>query len=189
MKKLQAGLVILTLLAPFAVGSAIADNRFLTQEAVDMIEQRQDTMARMLEAVDQVVPRLGANRAAPAPMNPSHWPLIRKQIETTRALLSESEGLWASQTNLGYGSITSAEPGIWSLPEAFERRYGMARTSLTALEAAIEQEDADGARSGLCALVQACGECHAAYRVIDTESLIREGVSWLGQYPGCVRRY
>jgi len=189
MNKLHVGFIFLAGLTLLGVAPTFAENRFVTQEAVDMIQQRQDIMARMLEAGDQVVPRLGANQAASVPMNPSHWPLIRKQIETTRALLTESEQMWGSQTNLGYGSITGAEPGIWSLPRAFERRYGLARTSLSALEQAIEQEDAAGARSSLCALVQACGECHAAYRVVDTESLIREGVSWLGQYPGCVRRF
>jgi len=189
MNKLQIGFIFLAGLMLVVGGPTVAENRFVTQEAVDMIEQRQDTMARMLEAVDQVVPRLGANQSAPVPMNPSHWPLIRKQIETTRVLLTESEAMWASQTNLGYGSISGAEPGIWSLPRAFERRYSLARTSLSALEQAIELEDAAGARSSLCALVQACGECHAAYRVVDTESLIREGVSWLGRYPGCVRGY
>lgn len=189
MNKRLLGLMIIIGLAVPVVGSAVAENRFVTEEAVQMIERRQDTMARMLEAVDQVVPRLGANQTSAVPMNPSHWPLIRKQVETTRALLLESEKLWPSQTNLGYGSVTNAEPGIWSLPRAFERRYGLARTSLADLERAIDQENADDARAGLCALVSACGECHAAYRVIDTESLIREGVSWLGQYPGCVRRY
>jgi hypothetical protein len=140
MNKRQFGLILLICCVSLVGGPAGAENRFVTQEAVDMVERRQDTMARMLEA-------------------------------------------------LGYGSVTNAEPGIWSLPRAFERRYGLVRTSLTALESAIEREDAVEARSSLCALVRACGECHAAYRVIDTESLIREGVSWLGQYPGCVRRY
>ena len=189
MDRLLFGLMTLIGGAVLLAGQTSAESRFITEEAVVTIEKRQAAMARMLEAVEQVVPRLGANRTTPVPMNPSHWPLIRKEIETTRAFLAESEKLWSPPTNLGYGSITNAEPGIWSLPRAFERRYSLARTSLTSLEEAIDREDVDAARSGFCALVRACGECHAAYRVIDTQSLIREGVGWLGQYPGCVRAY
>lgn len=189
MNKIFCGFVTLVGAAVLLTAQASAESRFITEEAVRMVEKRQSAMARMLESVEQVVPRLGVNRTTPVPMNQSHWPLIREEIENTRAFLAESEKLWEAQSNLGYGSITNAEPGIWSLPRAFERRYGLARTSLAALEQAIDQEDAEAARSGLCSLVRVCGECHAAYRVIDTESLIREGVGWLGRYPGCRRNY
>ena len=99
MDKLLFGFVTLIGGAVLLAAQTAAESRFITEEAVVTIEKRQAAMARMLEAVEQVVPRLGANRTTPVAMNPSHWPLIRKEIETTRAFLAESEKLWGPPTN------------------------------------------------------------------------------------------
>ena len=94
--------------------------------------------------------------------------------------------MWPRESNLGYGTITRAEPGLWSLPGAFERRYSAVGDALDDLQESVAGRDAAAAQVDLCAVVQACGSCHAAYRLIDTASLIREGIAWLGRYPGCV---
>ncbi len=50
MNKRQLGLILFLGFISLVGGPGVAENRFVTQEAVDMVEQRQDTMARMLEA-------------------------------------------------------------------------------------------------------------------------------------------
>ena len=164
------------------VGPLLAKSRFITPEAVGLVEQRQEVMGRMLEAVDQVAPRLGAPRAT---INPGHWAVIRANVEGVRTLFRDSRAMWPPQTNLGYGSITNAEPALWSVPRAFQRHYDSAKAAFLILGDAIAREHAADARAGFCGLVAACGNCHAAFRMIDNASLTTEGPRWLGRYPGC----
>lgn len=165
-----------------AAGPVLAESRFIAPDAAGWVEKRQDTMDRMLKTIDQVAPRLGAPRT---PINPAHWSMIRDNLEGVRALLRDSQAMWPPQTNLGYGSITHAEPALWSVPRAFQRHYDTAKAVFPGLSDAIEREHAADARAGFCGLVAACGNCHAAFRMIDTASLVTEGSRWLGRYPGC----
>ena len=158
---------------------AAAQTRAPAPDALRIVEARQDLMARMLDSVDRIAPRLGAA------VNPSHWPSIRRNADSVLSLLEESRGMWPPRSNLGWGSASRATPGLWSLPEAFERHYDAAAAAAPVLAAAAGREDPAAAREGFCRLVAACGACHGAFRKIDHGSLYREGPHWLGRYPGC----
>ncbi len=162
--------------------AAVAQNRAAAPETLEIVKERQDLMARMLDAVDRISPRLGTGATA---VNPAHWPSIRENLDTVRASLGESRAMWPARSNLGWGSESRAMPGLWTLPDAFRRHYDAAESALPVFYDGIAREDATRARGGFCQLVAACGRCHGAFRKIDTVSLYREGPHWLGRYPGC----
>ena len=179
---LRAGVLFLAALAVLGSAPATAQTRPASPEALRTVKERQELMATMLESVDRVAPRLGAGGAS---VNPAHWPSIRDNLNSVRESLRRSRALWPPRSNLGWGSESRATPGLWSLPDAFERHYDAAEAAFPGLLEAVAGEDADGARGGFCRLVAACGSCHGAFRKIDHASLYREGPHWLGRYPGC----
>lgn len=162
--------------------AARAQNRHPSPETLEIVAERQNLMARMLETVNRVAPRLGSESAA---VNPAHWPLIRESLGAVEGLLRESRAMWPARSNLGWGTRSRATPGLWSLPDAFARHYDAAESAFPALYDSIAREDAAGSRDGFCRLVAACGSCHGAFRKIDQASLYREGPQWLGRYPAC----
>ncbi len=180
MFELRLGIVLLAAMCA-SWGPAWAQGR-AAPDMVKVVENRQALMARMLDAVNQVSPRLGV---AGAEVNPAHWAVIRENLEVVRSLLGESEAMWPPRSNLGWGSATRALPGLWTLRDAFQRHYDEAQAAFPVLEAALAAEDAAAARDGFCRLVATCGRCHGAFRKIDYTSLYREGPQWLGRFPGC----
>jgi cytochrome c556 len=183
LKSLLAVIAILVIIDPGGSPS-LAKSRFVTHDAIEVVEQRQKAMSKMLETIEQVAPRLGAGLV---PINPAHWSVIGKHLDGVRALLGDSQAMWPPQTNLGYGSITQAEPVVWSVPRAFKRQYDRASEIFPILSDAIARRDTVGARAGFCSLVAACGNCHAAFRIIESASLASEGRRWLGRYESCER--
>lgn len=165
-----------------AAGPSAAQTSAAPSGDAEIVAERQDRMARMLDSVNRVAPRLGSGAAA---VNPAHWPLILDTASGVAALLRESRAMWPARSDLGWGSASRALPGLWTLPDAFARHYDDAEAAVPKLLEAARAEDAPGARRGFCRLVAACGACHAAFRKIDYASLYREGPHWLGRYPGC----
>lgn len=165
-----------------AAGPAAAQTASAPSADAEIVAERQDRMARMLDSVNRVAPRLGSGAAA---VNPAHWPSILDTVGSVAALLRESRAMWPARSDLGWGSASRALPGLWALPDAFARHYDAAEEAVPTLLDAARAEDAAGARRGFCRLVTACGACHAAFRKIDYASLYREGPHWLGRYPGC----
>lgn len=162
--------------------ASMAEGRGAPPDVLDIVEERRDLMLRMLDAVNRVAPRLGT---ADTVVNPSHWRPIRENLDAVETLLRKSRSMWPARSNLGWNAATRAMPGLWALPDAFGRHYDAANEAFPALREALSREDAAAARDGFCRLVAACGQCHAAFRKIDTASLYREGPHWLGRYPGC----
>ena len=181
--RIRPGIALLCALAAAGSVPALAQGRAVSPETLEIVEARQNLMARLLDAVNRIAPRLGSGAAA---VNPSHWRTIGENADTVDALLRESRAMWPPGSNLRWGAASRAMPGLWTLPEAFERHYDAADSALPGLRGAIAREDAAAAREGFCQLVAACGSCHGAFRKIDTMSLYREGPHWLGRYPGCV---
>ena len=169
-------------LAAYALAGLAAGGAAAAEDGLGIVQERQELMGEMLGAVNRIAPRLGSGAA---PVNPSHWPVIRDSLDIVGTLLGRSRDMWPARSNLGWGSVTQATPGLWRLPGAFGRHYDEAEAALPVLRDAAARESAPAARESFCRLVAACGRCHAAFRKIDYMSLYREGPHWLGRYPGC----